>query len=75
MDTPVKVPLRIYAGLKHLRATGTNMNDYHQVLAHAEKNGNVVLTDWLRNNMKYYMLSTIYGLEADGSKNSYDLLS
>lgn len=66
MELPLEVPIEIFEGLERIKASGTNMDIYHQVLAQADRMGNSVLANWLRCNMKYYIQSTYYGIVPEG---------
>jgi len=68
MESPIEVPLEIFKGLERIKGTGINMNAFHQVLAQAERMEDLVLSHWLRTNMKYYIQSTYYGLVPEGEQ-------
>lgn len=63
IEAKVEVPERIYDALQQIKENGIDMNDYQAVLEASQSDP--AAEEWLRDNMKIYMQSLLYGLKAE----------
>lgn len=60
---PIEIPVEIYEALHQIKAAGVDMNDYQAVLQASQ--AEPAAEAWLRDNMKIYLQSLVYGLKAE----------